>query len=40
MVAPLKAQRLGLPGRGHWWMVEDPDAAATGLLAFWSGLDE
>ncbi len=35
------AQRLGtdvlhLTGRGHWWMVHDPDEVADGLVAFWS----
>ena len=25
-----------LEGRGHWWMLEDPAAAAELLTAFWS----
>ncbi len=38
MVEPLGAGRLKLEGNGHWWMAEDPDAAATGLIAFWNGV--
>jgi pimeloyl-ACP methyl ester carboxylesterase len=34
----LGAEVLRLEDRGHWWMVEDPGAAADGLAAFWSGL--
>ena len=29
------AGELRLEGLGHWWMVEDPDQAATGLIDFW-----
>ncbi len=37
------AERLGveellLDGHGHWWMVSDPEAAADGLITFWSSL--
>lgn len=37
------AQRLGathtlLEGRGHWWMVSDPDAPADAMVAFWADL--
>jgi hypothetical protein len=39
MVEPLGAEHLRIEGRGHWWMTEDPDTAATGLLRFWEGLD-
>ena len=35
------AERAGarveeLPGKGHWWMLEDPAAAASLLASFWS----
>lgn len=33
----LGAGELRLEGLGHWWMTEDPAAAADGLVAFWSG---
>jgi pimeloyl-ACP methyl ester carboxylesterase len=26
----------GLEGKGHWWMLEDPAAAAELLIAFWA----
>ncbi len=39
MVDRLGAGHLPLAGRGHWWMTEDPSAAAAGLVDFWSGLD-
>jgi len=29
------AQILTLEGRQHWWMWEDPEGAATGLVKFW-----
>lgn len=32
------AEQLVLEGRGHWWMGEDPDTAAAGLISFWEGL--
>ena len=31
----LGAAELRLEGLGHWWMVEDPDRAAVGLINFW-----
>jgi pimeloyl-ACP methyl ester carboxylesterase len=34
----LGAERLELADRGHWWMGEDPDAAAAGLIEFWARL--
>ncbi len=43
LVGPV-AERLGadvltLPDRGHWWMFEDPGAAADGLVSFWGRAD-
>ena len=35
----LGAETLRLDGHGHWWMMSAPDAAASGLVAFWEGLD-
>lgn len=35
VAARLGADVLELPGSGHWWMVEDPETAADGLMAFW-----
>lgn len=37
------AERLGgqltvLDGHGHWWMVSDPDRAASAIANFWSSL--
>jgi pimeloyl-ACP methyl ester carboxylesterase len=32
----LGAEVLPLEGRGHWWMVDDPDPVADSLIAFWS----
>jgi Mg-chelatase subunit ChlD len=32
----LGAEVLRLDGRGHWWMVDDVDPVADGLVAFWS----
>jgi pimeloyl-ACP methyl ester carboxylesterase len=29
-----------LPDVGHWWMLEDPDRAATALKSFWEGLNQ
>ena len=39
------ADRLGathtlLEGKGHWWMVSEPDAPADAMVEFWAGLDE
>jgi len=36
IIDQLGADRLVLEGRGHWWMIEDPEAAATGLIDFWT----
>jgi hypothetical protein len=38
------ATRLGarthrLDGLGHWWMLQDPAAAAAALRSFWSSVD-
>lgn len=33
------ASTATLDGLGHWWMVQDPGAAAAALEGFWSGLD-
>lgn len=30
------ADVLTLEGLGHWWMIEDPAAAADGLVRFWA----
>lgn len=38
MVEPLGAKQLRLEGNGHWWMTEDPEAAADGLVSFWADL--
>ncbi len=27
-----------LPGLGHWWMIQDPEAGADALRGFWSSL--
>ncbi len=32
------AQVTLLPGRGHWWMMQDPATAAEALESFWNGL--
>jgi pimeloyl-ACP methyl ester carboxylesterase len=39
MIARLGARTLTLADRGHWWMVEDPDTAAQGLIDFWAASD-
>lgn len=31
---------IELEGRGHWWMLEDPSAAADALVSFWTGRGE
>lgn len=31
----LGARVIELAGRGHWWMIEDPDRAAEELITFW-----
>ena len=41
----LLAERTGttvaqLPGAGHWWMLDSPEAAAELLTTFWATLDE
>ena len=36
MAARLDVGTLDLDGNGHWWMLEDPQSAASGLTAFWS----
>jgi pimeloyl-ACP methyl ester carboxylesterase len=38
------ADRLGarwetLDGLGHWWMLQDPDRAASALVGFWNSLE-
>ena len=35
----LEAQTLTLADLGHWWMIQDPDQAAAGLVDFWAGLE-
>ncbi|MEM7276129.1 MAG: alpha/beta hydrolase [Actinomycetota bacterium] len=37
MAIRLGAETLRLEGNGHWWMTEDPAAAASGLARFWAG---
>jgi len=32
----LGAERVVLDGRGHWWMIEDPQRAAAALIDFWA----
>jgi pimeloyl-ACP methyl ester carboxylesterase len=34
----LGAEVVEFPGRGHWWMLEDPEAATGALVDFWSTL--
>ena len=36
--ARVEAQTLVLEGAGHWWMLEQPGAAADGLCCFWAGV--
>lgn len=36
--ARLGAATVELEGAGHWWMVEQPVAAADALCGFWGGL--
>ena len=31
-----RAKVAVLPGLGHWWMLQDPDAGAAALREFWS----
>jgi len=33
------AQLVELPDAGHWWMLEDPGAAAAALSQFWAALE-
>ena len=40
VVERLGAEVLRLEGNGHWWMVEDPDTAADGLVAFWNRVEQ
>jgi hypothetical protein len=44
VAARRSAERAGarvetLEGVGHWWMAEDPAAAATLLERFWSSVE-
>ncbi len=39
MAIALGAQQLLLEGCGHWWMFQQPGAAADGLVEFWANLD-
>ena len=34
----LGADTVALEGKGHWWMVGDPDVAADALVAHWAGV--
>ena len=34
----VRAPLLAFPGCGHWWPVEQPDAAARALERFWEGV--
>ena len=34
-----RAEVAVLPGLGHWWMLQDPEAGAAALRAFWATLD-
>lgn len=36
VAARLGASSVRLPGRGHWWMLEDPAAGADALIAHWA----
>lgn len=38
VAARLGARTARLDGLGHWWMLQDPAAAAVALRAFWSSL--
>ncbi|MEJ3656630.1 alpha/beta hydrolase [Actinomycetes bacterium KLBMP 9759] len=40
MAARLGARTERLDGLGHWWMLQDPGAAAAVLTRFWSTLAE
>jgi pimeloyl-ACP methyl ester carboxylesterase len=35
----LGARTARLEGLGHWWMLQDPAAAAAALRTFWAGLE-
>jgi pimeloyl-ACP methyl ester carboxylesterase len=39
MIGRLGAASLTLEGNGHWWMIEDAETAARGLVDFWSQTD-
>ena len=32
------AQVLAMPDSGHFWMLDEPQAAAAGIRSFWAGL--
>ena len=36
MAEHLGIETLDLHGNGHWWMLEDPKSAASGLTTFWA----
>jgi hypothetical protein len=36
MAETLDASVALMSGRGHWWMIEDPDTAATHLCRHWA----
>lgn len=36
VAAMLGVGTIVLEGRGHWWMLEDPSAAADALVSFWT----
>ena len=39
MAKRLGADLFSMEGEGHWWMCSVADAAADGLIEFWSTLD-
>lgn len=39
MAELLAARTVSLAGAGHWWMIEQPDAAAEALVRHWVGSD-
>jgi pimeloyl-ACP methyl ester carboxylesterase len=38
VAAALGASTTRLDGLGHWWMLQDPEAAAAALRAFWGSV--
>ena len=38
-VHPARLPVVELPEAGHWWMLEDPAAAAAALDAFWASVE-